>query len=434
MKVILTRPHMKEVSLIAPPLGLGYLSSYLRQAGHEVGLIDGHALSLSCSELVKRCEGADVVGVNCMTISQNESIELARALKKEHLTVVLGGPHASGAYRELMEASGADYIVVGEGEESFLALIDNLEEKKEPRGILGVFRSGDRRVVRRPLIRDLDLIPFPDWEQMPSKLYGLYASYREKPGVLGSSSAPLLISRGCCCVPENCPGNPVWGKTLRYRSPENIVGEIELLVRTHGYTEVHLEDENPVKDKDSFERICRLIMEREISVEWGLTTANPVFTKLDKESLSLMRASGCYFLMFDLGKYEENPVSKNLSFVGEQVAFEMTSLSKKSGMVTGGTISLELVPLNEEGVEKTSIALEKLFAPLALDIFCLNVLVFGERSEAETLFRKFHEKIRKRLESVTPCIIVQMLTPGTSFLGGDAPPYQDCFSRSCQGA
>ncbi|MFH0803065.1 MAG: cobalamin-dependent protein [bacterium] len=434
MKIILTRPHMREVSLIAPPLGLGYLSSCLRQAGHEVELIDGHALSLSYSELVRKCVGADVVGVNCLTISKNESIELTRALKKEHHTVVLGGPHASGAYKELIEASGADYVVVGEGEESFPILVRNLEEKKEPRGLLGIFRSGERRVVRRPLIQDLDLIPYPDWEQMASNLYGMYASYRKKSGAPSSSAAPFLVSRGCCCVPENCPGNPVWGKTLRYRSPENIVGEMELLVRTHGYTEVHLEDENPVKDKEWFERICRLIIEREVSVEWGLTTANPVFTKLDMESLHLMRESGCYFLMFDLGKYAENPASKEFSFVGEQVALEMTGLSKKNGMITGGSISLELVPLTEEGVEKTSIALEKIFAPLALDIFCLNVLVFGERSEAETMFQKFQEKIRKRLESITPCIIVQMLTPGTSFLGGDAPPYQDCFPGSCQGA
>lgn len=427
MKIVLTRPHMREVPLIAPPLGLGYLSSYLRRAGYEVELIDGHALSLSYSELVQRCGGADVVGVNCLTISQNESIELTRALKKEHLTVVLGGPHASGAYRELIDASGADYVVVGEGEESFLALFRSLEEKKEPKGLLGVFRSGERRVVRRPLIQDLDLIPYPDWEQMASKLYGMYSSYREKPGASGSSAAPLLVSRGCSCVSESCPGNPVWGKTLRYRSPENIVGEIELLVRTHGYTEVHLEDENPIRDKDWFERLCRLLIEREVPVEWGLTTANHVSSKLDRESLSLMRASGCYFLLFDLGKYGENPASGNVSFVGEQLVFEMTSLSKKSGMVTGGTISLELVPLSEEGVEKTSIALEKLFAPLALDIFCLNVLVFGDRSEAETMFRKFQDKIRKRLESVTPRIIVQMITPGTSFLGGDVPPYQECF-------
>lgn len=428
MKIVLTRPHMEKVFLAAPPLGLGYLSSFLRRSGHEVELVDGHALALGPGEILQRCLGADMVGINCLTIGRQEAVQLSRTLKSNGLLVVLGGPHASGSYVELLEASEADFIVVGEGELSFLALIEKIEEKKDPRGLLGVFRNGEKRVVRRPLIAELDSIPPPDWEQMPPNLYERYSSYRAEQGSSRFRSAPILVSRGCPCLVGSCVGNSVWGKTLRYRSPENVVDEMESLVLRHGYTEVHIEDEDPVRDREWFEKFCRLLQDRRVPAEWGLTTANSVHLKLGEKFLPLMRKTGCYFLLFDLGKYADSPPDKdsfNTSFVGEKAAREMVGMSRKNGMITGGTVSVKLPPGAGEELERAGDSLEKFLVSLELDIVCINALVFGNPAEAEKTFAEFKRKITRALDPSRRQIIVQMLSPGTSFLDGDVPAYQE---------
>ena len=94
MRVVLVRPFYHS-HLVTPPLGLGYLASALKRAGHAVELIDALREGLPASRVVSRCMGADVVGITCMSGCLNEVVELSRGLRNSGVRVSICGPHAT---------------------------------------------------------------------------------------------------------------------------------------------------------------------------------------------------------------------------------------------------------------------------------------------------------------------------------------------------
>jgi len=136
-KIALVRPNY-DSHLITPPLGLGYLSSYLKNRGHESRIIDGLNLDYSTSEILDKCAGSNIVGINCLSAYFLKVIELSRQLKKRGFTVVIGGPHASALPEMTLEATRADYIIMGEGELTFWELIECLKHNKPTENIPGL--------------------------------------------------------------------------------------------------------------------------------------------------------------------------------------------------------------------------------------------------------------------------------------------------------
>ncbi len=124
-KIVLTRPDYHSF-LITPPLGLGYLASYLKRAGYDVTVIDGLNEGLRSDEIVARCAGADLVGISTLSAYFLETIALAKALKEQGHLVVIGGAHASALPDLTLDETGADFVVVGEGELSVLELVQSL--------------------------------------------------------------------------------------------------------------------------------------------------------------------------------------------------------------------------------------------------------------------------------------------------------------------
>src|SRR5512137_2512132 len=104
LTLALVRPSHPAL-FVTPPLGIAYLSSYLKRAGYQPLLLDALPERLSLDELVRQCEGRDIVGINTMTVFFPVAAELSRRLKEKGHRVVLGGPHASLLPREALEES-----------------------------------------------------------------------------------------------------------------------------------------------------------------------------------------------------------------------------------------------------------------------------------------------------------------------------------------
>src|SRR3989338_8677292 len=126
-EVALVRPNYHS-HLITPPLGLGYLSSYLKNEGYKTRIIDGLNLNHSVDHIVNQCDGSDIVGISCMSAYFPETAELSNRLKANGFTVVVGGPHASALPELTLEVTRADYIIIGEGELSLSQLVDKIED------------------------------------------------------------------------------------------------------------------------------------------------------------------------------------------------------------------------------------------------------------------------------------------------------------------
>ena len=347
-KIALVRPNY-DSHLITPPLGLGYLSSYLKNRGHESRIIDGLNLDYSTSEILDKCAGSDIVGINCLSAYFLEVIELSRQLKKRGFTVVIGGPHASALPEMTLEATRADYIIVGEGELTFWELIECLKHNKPTENIPGLLTKKDKKTINRQLIDDLDSLPFPDWKQINPRIYkkaphgGLIKSF---------PVAPLITSRGCPFECTFCSSPFLWDRKIRFRSPQNVVDEIAYLVKEFKIKEVHFEDDNLTLKRKHVEDICNLILKRKIKINWATPNGIRVDT-LDLELLRLMKRSGCYFIAFGIESGNQGILDNAKKGVNLETVRRVASLAKKAGIVTQGFFIFGLPGETEETMKET---------------------------------------------------------------------------------
>jgi len=348
MKIVLTRPNY-YTHLITPPLGIGYLSSYLRQQGIETRIVDGLNLGLSADELVRQCADADVVGISCLSDYYLETVQLAQALKAAGKTVVIGGPHATALPVETLAETHADFAVIGEGEVSLCELVRCLEKKGATDGLEGVLARDGSTFVRRNLIEDLDLLPFPDWRQMDPR------TYRKAPhgGLIKRFPvAPITSTRGCPYACKFCASPTLWNRQIRFRSPQNVVDEIEMLVRDFGVREIHFEDDNLTLKASHAEAICKLLIERRLDICWAAPNGIRV-DAVTPELLGLMKQSGCYYLAFGIESGNQailDGVGKKTSLSAIEAAVR---LAHDAGILTQGFFIFGLPGETEATVEET---------------------------------------------------------------------------------
>jgi radical SAM superfamily enzyme YgiQ (UPF0313 family) len=281
------------------PLGVYYLASTVRRAGHEVRVIDGEALELTASDIATEAlrYGPDVVGISSTTVAFHRLLETAREIKARlpHIPVVVGGPHVTAVREAVLEHPDIDIAVLGEGEETLTELLDTLAAGGDLRSVKGlVLRGGDGGVITeaRPFIADLDSLPFPAYDLISDlRLYNPPPTNYKKLPV-----ANIITSRGC---PNQCTfcGHSAFGRTLRQRSPGNIADEIELLYRHHQVREIAFVD-------DTFtirpERLCELfdiLNRRGIRFPW---TCMSRINTVDEGLLRFMKENGCWHVSFGI--------------------------------------------------------------------------------------------------------------------------------------
>lgn len=354
MRVALTRPNYKT-HLITPPLGLGYISSYLKRAGHEVIFIDGLNRGISNREIVRLARDCEIVGISVLTDYFLQVKDLVKQLKYAGKIVVLGGVHPSVSPQKALDETGGDFVIVGEGEESMTELVDSLEKGKDTRKIPGVYsKSGKKFFKPRQPIRELDSLPFPDWRSMNPRLY-----QKAPHGALIKNFpvAPITSSRGCPYECTFCASPMFWCKRIRYRSPENVVDEIEYLVKNFGVKEIHFEDDNLTLKREHIEQICKLILERKIRISWA--TPNGIRAdKVDEDLLRLMKKSGCYYVVFGIESGNQEILKNIKKHETLEDIEKAVRLANKVGMLTQGFFIFGL-PGESEKTIKNSINFAK---------------------------------------------------------------------------
>jgi radical SAM superfamily enzyme YgiQ (UPF0313 family) len=304
MKIALVRPNYKS-HIITPPLGLGYLSSYLKKSGIDTVIIDGLKENLKPSQLVDKILELkpDAVAISCLTAFYKEAISLSRELKKHKIITIIGGPHPTFLPYQTLVDSGADYIVCGEGELSFLELINKKFQNDNIQGVYSLKTLNNERqaIVKSPTVENLDELPFPDWEQMSPRSYPMapHGAFLK-----GFPVGVIITSRGCPYECTFCTSPQFYDRKIRFRTPENVVTEIEYLVKTFKVKEIHFEDDNLTLRRDHIEKICRLLIERKINVNWACPNGIRA-DEVDEEIIRLMKDSGCYY--FTYGIESANP-------------------------------------------------------------------------------------------------------------------------------
>ena len=204
MKVVLISPpdfgskYREFLGMVVPPLGLAYIAAVLEKHGYRVSIVDAPALNLTLKEIgeIVRREKPDVVGVQALTPSIYSAYSVARVVKKvsPKTVVVMGGYHPTFADTEtLRECREVDICVRGEGEYTMLDIVETLENNGDLSGVLGItFKDKSGRIVRnpdRPLVRNLDELPFPARHLLPMDKYRVFG--------LKIPATTIVCSRGC---------------------------------------------------------------------------------------------------------------------------------------------------------------------------------------------------------------------------------------------
>ncbi|HEX5503589.1 MAG TPA: radical SAM protein [Thermomicrobiales bacterium] len=235
-------PKLWEAMQPYPPLGSLYAASYLRERGYDVAFFDA-MLAASEAEWARALDAArprfavlyednfNYLSKMCLLRMREAAATMIAAARERGCTVVAAGADATD-HADLYLGYGADYVLLGEGEETLGELLDGLTGRDDTplAAIAGLARrDGDEAVctARRPDLKDLDALPFPAWDLVD------VARYREVwRGRHGYFSMNVVTSRGC---PYHCNwcAKPIWGQRYHVRGPENVVAELRWLKETY---------------------------------------------------------------------------------------------------------------------------------------------------------------------------------------------------------
>lgn len=342
-----------NVSSVTPPLALACLAAYLERHGFQVKVIDslGEDLEnigvvergtgikyrgLSAAGIISRIPpGTGLIGVSCMFSSEWPfDREIIKAIKSAFpgVPIVAGGEHVS-ALPELVlsQAPGIDAAVIGEGEETLRELAAALAAGAGLESVDGIAFRKDGAFFRtgpRARIADLDKLPLPLWDAVPTENY-FKAGLSHGP-YLGRT-LPLLASRGCPYSCKFCSSAGMWGNSYFHRSPESVVREIELYISRYGVQCVEFYDLSPIIGKEWLREFCGLLLARKTKIFWQMA-AGTRFEALDEELIALAKKSGCSYLGFA----PESGSAEMLDAVGKKLDlpdfYNIAAVAKKHGL------------------------------------------------------------------------------------------------------
>jgi len=316
MKIALLNPpqifsRYQIATGITPPLGIAYLAAFCLSKGYQVQLIDapGEApwtistfqddiflRGMTIEEIIDSIDSdAEIIGIsNLFSFAYPAIRKLSEALREAfpQSTIVLGGPHPTHMFEEVLEHGAADFVIRGEGEFPILDLCRHLAGEIPIDEVRSVsYRGPDGEIVSTPTarrIRDLDQdnLPFPARHLLPMENY---IAVQEAHGPTTNRWTSMITSRGC---PYGCTFCDIRRTKWVGRSARDVVDEIELCKKEWGITEFHFEDDNMTIRRDRMLEICDEIIARKLNISWQ--TPNGIRASVtDAEMLTKMKASGC---------------------------------------------------------------------------------------------------------------------------------------------
>lgn len=295
------RPGSKDFGLIpgaTAPLGLLSIAAVLEQAGHDVFFLDGvFAAEDDFIRLIRR-EGIELVGLLMLGYGWSKGQGFLRRLREAcpDVRIAVGGPWPDVMQRECLEENEAvDFAGAGDGEPILLDLVRCLESGGDLAGVRGIaWRDGATIVVneRAALVMDLDTLPFPARHLVDLR------SYRPAIGHYQRLPCTTIIGqRGCRHRCIFCHTNTWMRHGERYRSPGNVVDEMEELERRHGVRDLLFWDNNLTADIDNISARCEEKLRRGLRVIWSGNTRSDTF---DLETARLMARAGCWKLLIGI--------------------------------------------------------------------------------------------------------------------------------------
>lgn len=381
MKAVLIIPpsQLSKLEVVSThyPINLGYIASCLQEHNIEVELWDYNVEAFTINSFIERVKEStpDLMGFSCMTLNIKIGNYLASSAKKvdSRIFMVVAGAHSTALpVQTLQEFPHFDAVIVGDGEETIVELCNKLKNKTLLKGTLGICHRINGDIVLeapRPLMGDLDNIPFPNRDLGKQKLYvkshvsrGISRKYL--------NVMEIIISRGCSYECIFCATHLAYKRRVRFRSLDNVFKEIKIGIEKYGINHVEILDDTFTLNKPMVYEFCRRV--KGLGISWSCETR---VDQVDQLMLNAMADAGVLKISFGV----ESGSQKILNLIKKQITVEQVinafKMARKAGikLVEGTFMIGSHISETKDDVKKT-IKLIKKIKPDLISVAILTPL------------------------------------------------------------
>jgi radical SAM superfamily enzyme YgiQ (UPF0313 family) len=322
-------------------LGIGYLVSYLKKSFPNQIEFDFFSGFYDSDEtIIQGCKDAGVVGFSCTSPQFKHALDLANKIKTKVNKIVFGGVHPTVLSKQVFSSQSVDWVFVGEGERAIVRILSS------------PIREQSRFITSWELIEDLDKLPFPDRNVIKQERNILQAYKDERRRV-----ASIFSSRGCPFKCTFCCSHSLWGRKVRYRSPGNILDEMDQLVRDWNIDFIKFSDDTFTVNRNRLLEFCREKVYRGLRVPFG---ANANVSTVDKDVLVSLVQAGCEELWFGVESGSPKILREMDKHISIDKAMEVFKLCRQLGVKTRAYFLLGMPSETIEDIKMTEELAEKL--------------------------------------------------------------------------
>lgn len=301
-----SREKIKSV-VSSPNIGLLSIAGILLMHGYKVKIIDFFVEDLSKDEYlgILKEYRPDVIGYSVYTRTVPFLKRIVNINKKvvEQAINIAGGPHPTFSVNEMLYDIGVDFVIRGEGEFTFLKLLESLNypDAYELNNVNGISYLNDTRLINtkpQSYIENLDALPLQPIELINAEQY--------------SSAFSLITSRGCPGNCIYCSSRALSGNNYRMRSAENIICEINYLERKLRSKKIVILDDTFTADKLRLRRFCQLLSKYKEKYVFRIESR---VDSVVEEDITMLKKIGCEVIHFGI----ESGSQKVIKQIGKNI-------------------------------------------------------------------------------------------------------------------
>jgi len=323
----------KEIMRPYPPLGILYISSYLKAQGFTPDIFDSTFSNRNNFESKLLSSGCNTLGVYTTHMTRRSVISQISAAKKIGYRIIVGGPDSAGYPKQYLD-HGADFVVIGEGEATLAELLPQLSSNKRSieqlRNINGlVFKDSAGNVIETPrrAYLEIDSLPWPDRESIDTHQYiEAWRSYH------GETSLNMINSRGCRYQCRFC-SHSVFGNLERRRAPANCADEVEWIIEQYNPDQLWFSDDVFTMDHDWVFQFSAELQRRKIKIPFeAISRADRM---QDDQMIKELANMGCRRIWIGSESGSDRILRAMRRGVTSEQINQAVKISKKYGIETG---------------------------------------------------------------------------------------------------
>lgn len=358
-------PHFQKIdSVYMPfPFFLAYTSALLKREGVDVLFVDGVAEKIDKKEFLNRIYSYNpsILVLEVSTISIKTDLEYANEIKNKlgaSCKIIFSGMHTEMHKPDFLKNfTDVDMVMVGEYEFTLLDIVKHRNNNHSFNDIPGLLFRDETNVIvqtkQRPVIDDLDALPWPDRDSVP-----IY-NYRDTPWDIPTPSVQMWASRGCpfqcvfCAWPQIMYG----GHLYRVRKPVDVADEMEMLIKKYDFKSIYFDDDTFNIGKKRIINLCNEIKKRNLhNIPWAVMARADT---MDEEMLVTMKDAGLVALKYGVESADQSIVDRSGKGLDLEKVKKIIELTKKLGIKIHLTYTFGLPGETKETIDKTiALALE----------------------------------------------------------------------------